>query len=126
MADTRAAPPVPVEFDEDALAEDLAHHPPAARDALDSFRREVDGDGGLARSRLRRCEAEGRDGTRLRGCLKTYLPWPTGRFGLVLLPVAHPTRGLALRAFAYGVRHPQARRTSVYQIADRRHNSASA
>lgn len=126
MADIRARPIVPVRFDEPAIAEDLTHHPPAARHALELFRRKVDRDGGLPMTLLKRCDAEGRDGTRLAGCLKTYVPWPTGRFGLVLLPVAHPTRALALRAFAYGVRHPAARKPSVYQIADRRHNATSA
>lgn len=126
MADIQARPLVPVQFDEHAIAEDLTHHPPAARKALELFRREVDRDGGLSFSLLKRCDEEGRDGTRLAGCVKTYVPWPTGRFGLVLLPVAHPTRPLALRAFAYGVRHPAAHKLSVYQIADRRHNAASA
>jgi hypothetical protein len=126
MADTRAAPSVPVQFNEPAIAEDLTHHPPAARKALELFRREVDRDGGLSFSRLKRCDAEGRDGTRLTGCVKTYVPWPAGRFGLVLLPVAHSTRRLALRAFAYGVRHPAANRLSVYEIADRRHNAEGA
>jgi hypothetical protein len=126
VADTHPAPIVPVEFNEHAIAEDLAHHPPAARTALEQFRREVDRNGGLSFSRLKRCDAEGRDGTRLAGCVKTYVPWPVGRFGLVLLPVAHPTRRLALRGFAYGVRHPAAHKPSVYEIADRRHNAESA
>jgi hypothetical protein len=86
---------VPVEFNEDAIAEDLTYHPSVARRALDLFRREVDRDGGLSFSRLKRCDEEGRDGTRLAGCVKTYVPWPTGRFGLVLLPVAHSTKPLA-------------------------------
>jgi hypothetical protein len=126
VADTQAAPIVPVLFDEHAIAEDLTHHPPAARRALELFRCEVDRDGGLSCSRLKRCEREGRDGTRLAGCVKTYVPWPAGRLGLVLLPVAHPTRPLALRAFAYGVRHPAGNKPSVYEIADRRHNAESA
>ncbi len=126
MADTQAAPMVPVEFNESAIAEDLTHHPPVARKALDLFRREVDRDGGLAFSHLKRCDEEGRDGTRLGGCVKTYVPWPTGRFGLVLLPVAHPTRPLALRAFAYGVRHSATGKPSVYEIADQRHNANNA
>jgi hypothetical protein len=126
VADIQARPIVPAQFDEHAIAEDLAHHPPAARKALELLRREVDRDGGLSFSRLKRCDEEGRDGTRLAGCVKTYVPWPTGRFGLVLLAVAHPRRSLALRAFAYGVRHPAANKLSVYQIADRRHNAASA
>jgi hypothetical protein len=120
VAGTPAGPIVPVAFDESAIAEDLAHHTATARKALDVLRREVDRDGGLPFSRLKRCEDEGRDGTRLGGCVKTYVPWPTGRYGLVLLPVAHPTRALALRAFAYGVRHPEANRPSVYEIASKR------
>lgn len=126
MADTRSAPLVPVEFNEQAIAEDLTHHPSVARRALDLFRREVDRDGGLPFSRLKRCDEAGRDGTRLAGCVKTYVPWPTGRFGLVLLPVAHSTKPLALRAFAYGVRHPPANKPSVYEIADQRYNADRA
>jgi hypothetical protein len=86
-----------VVFDEHAIAEDLAHHPPVARHAVELLRRELDHDGGLPGSRLKRCETEGNDGTRLAGCLKTYVPWPTGGFGLVMLPVAHASRPLALR-----------------------------
>jgi hypothetical protein len=43
-----------------------------------------------------------------------------------MLPVAHPTPRLALRAFAFGVRHPAALKSSVYKIADGRRNAASA
>jgi hypothetical protein len=126
VADTPAGPQFPVVFDEQAIAEDLVHHPPVARHALELLRRELDRDGGLPVSRLKRCEAEGQDGTRLAGCLKTYVPWPTGRFGLVMLPVAHASHPLALRAFAFGVRHPSALKPSVYEIADSRRNAASA
>jgi hypothetical protein len=126
VPDTPAGPLFPVVFDEHAIAEDLAHHPPVARHALELLRRELDHDGGLPTSRLKRCEAEGNDGTRLAGCLKTYVPWPTGRFGLVMLPVAHASRPLALRAFAFGVRHPAGLKPSVYKIADERLNAASA
>lgn len=126
MPDTPAGPIFPVVIDEPAIAEDLAHHPPVARHALELLRRELDRDGGVPVSRLKRCEAEGRDGTRLAGCVKTYVPWPTGRFGLVMLPVIHPARPLALRAFAFGVRHPAALRPSVYEIADKRRNTTSA
>jgi hypothetical protein len=126
VPDAPAGPLFPVVFDEHAIAEDLAHHPPVARHALELLRREIDRDGGIPVSRLKRCEAEGHDGTRLAGCLKTYVPWPTGRYGLVLLPVAHPTRRLVLRAFAFGVRHPAALKPSVYKIADERRNATSA
>jgi hypothetical protein len=74
VADTPAAPIVPVQCNEDAIAEDLTHHPHGARKALDLLRREVDRDGGLSFSRLKRCDEEGRDGTRLAGCVKTYVP----------------------------------------------------
>jgi len=126
VPDAPAGPIFPVVFDEPAIAEDLAHHPPVARNALELLRRELDRDGGLSVSRLKRCEAEGRDGTHLAGCVKTYVPWPTGRFGLVMLPVTHPSRAVALRAFAFGVRHPAALKPSVYEIADRRRNATSA
>lgn len=126
MPDKPAEPVMPVVFDEHSITEDLSHHPPVARHALELLRRDLDRDGGLPVSRLKRCEAEGRDGTRLPGCVKTYVPWPTGRFGLVLTPVSHPTRPLALRAFAFGVRHPSAQKPSVYKIADERRNAKSA
>jgi len=126
VSDTPAGPIFPVVFDEAAIAEDLAHHPPVARHALELLRRELDRDGGIPVSRLKRCEAEGHDGTRLAGCVKTYVPWPTGRFGLVMLPVVHPSRPLALRAFAFGMRHPAALKPSVYKIANIRRNAASA
>ena len=126
MPDTPAGPLFPVVFDEAAIAEDVAHTPPVARHALELLRRELDRDGGIPASRLKRCEAEGNDGTRLAGCLKTYVPWPTGQFGLVMVPVAHSSRPLALRAFAFGVRHPAALKPSVYKIADKRRNSSSA
>ena len=126
MPDTPAGPIFPVVFDEPAITEDLAYHPPVARHALELLRRELDRDGGIPASRLKRCEAEGNDGTRLAGCLKTYVPWPTGQFGVVMLPVAHAARPLALRAFAFGVRHPAALKPSVYKIADQRRNAASA
>ena len=28
--------------------------------------------------------------------MKTYVPWPAGRFGAVILPVSHPERPLGL------------------------------
>jgi hypothetical protein len=126
VPDTPAGSLIPIRFDEQAIADDLSHHPPVACHALELLRRELDRDGGLPVSRLKRCEAEGHDGTRLANCLKTYVPWPTGRFGLVMVPAAHPTRPLALRAFAFGVRHPAALKPSVYKIADERQNAESA
>lgn len=63
MADSPAGPVVPVLFDEHAIAEDLSHLPGTARVALDTFRRELERDNGLSLLRVKRCDAEGRDGT---------------------------------------------------------------
>lgn len=51
------------------------------------------------------CEDDARNGTNLAGCVKTYVPWPDGRFGAVFVAVSHPQRPLGLRAIAFGVRH---------------------
>lgn len=68
------------------------------------------------------CAVEGRDGTQLGGCVKTYVPWPAGRFGGVLVAVSHPERPVGLRVIAFGVRHQprHAHTLSVYEIAHRR------
>jgi hypothetical protein len=71
---------IPVVFNEHAIAEDLAHHPAVARHALELLRRELDRGGGLLVARLKRCEAEGRDGTRLAGGEGSLdiSSWPAG------------------------------------------------
>lgn len=93
--------------------------------ALRAFRKELRRAGGISRSRLMKCQSEARDGTRLGGCVKTYIPWPDGRFGAVFVPTGHPDRPLTLRLLAFGVRHHP--RTSsaktVYEVADIRLNS---
>lgn len=60
----------------------------------------------------------------LGGCVKTYVPWPDGRFGAVLVAVTHPDRPLALRVIAFGVRHhPRGSNApTVYEIAHKRLN----
>jgi len=111
-------------FDDDALEEDLAHLPASVEEALRLFHKEVRRLGGIPKSRLMACQAEGRDGTSLGGCVKTYIPWPDGRFGAVFVAVTHPNRPLALRAIAFGVRHhPRGSNAqTVYEVADRRLN----
>lgn len=49
--------------------------------------------------------------------MKTYAPWPDGRFGVVFVAVSHPERPLGLRAIAFGVRHQPkgAQAKTVYQ-----------
>jgi hypothetical protein len=55
VPDTSAGMVLPVVFDDAAIAEDLSDHPAVARNALDVFRREVERDGGIPFSRLKRC-----------------------------------------------------------------------
>jgi hypothetical protein len=122
MAQTPSEPVFPVGFDEDALAEDLSRLPVSATEALTSFRKELQRQGGLSKSRLKACQAEGRDRTMLDGCVKTYVPWPDGRFGAVFVAVTHPSRPLALRAIAFGIRHhpSESNAATVYEIAHKR------
>lgn len=125
MAGARPEPVFPVGFDDDALTEDLNRLPVSAEVALFAFHKELRRHGGISRSRLMACQAEGRDGTRLEGCVKTYIPWPDGRFGAVLVAVTHPNRPLALRAIAFGVRHHprESNAETVYEVAHRRLNA---
>lgn len=125
---TAEGPIFPVGFDELALAEDLSRLGEGGVRALVGFRREIERQGGLPRKRLMECQADGLDGTRLKGCFKTYAPWPTGRFGAVLIPVSHPSRPVGLRAVAFGVRHHprEANALTVYDIAHRRLNAESS
>jgi hypothetical protein len=124
----QSEPVFPVGFDDDALAEDLDHLPAAAEEALRQFRKATQRQGGIPRSQLMACQAEGRDGTRLAGCVKTYIPWPSGRFGAVLVAVTHPARPLALRAVAFGIRHrpPGSNAPTVYEVANRRINRSTS
>lgn len=69
-----------------ALDEDLAHCTAAGRSAIEKVPSAPSKEG-IPRDWLRRCEAEGRDGTRLGGCVKLYTPQPAGVY-----EVAH--RGL--------------------------------
>lgn len=124
MAEQASVPVFPVGFDEDAIAEDLEGASKGAVEALEGFRKELRLKGGISKDRLKTCLKEGPEGTDLDGCVKTYVPWPEGRFGAVLIAVAHPKRPLALRVIAFGVRHhpPHSHAESVYQVADRRQN----
>jgi hypothetical protein len=69
---------------------------------------------------LRPCDAEARDGTRLGGCAKLYIPQPDGRWGAVFtidMAASKP----ALLLLAVGERHPaRPWKLSVYEIAHRR------
>jgi hypothetical protein len=74
-----------------------------------------------ARIAMRACEPEGRDGTRLAGCAKVYVPLGAepseAPYGVrVRDPADRAGGGLVLRLLAYGERHPQ-RGRSVYERA---------
>lgn len=113
---------VPIVFDEVAITYDLRRLPDSARIALQTLRNRIHRDGGLPTTRLKKCTSEADDATQLPHCLKTYVPWEENKWGLVLIAVAHPQRPFALRAFAYGNRHPSGMTASVYQIAHNRLN----
>lgn len=111
-----------VVFDEVAYAEDTVRSGRAGASVLRSARIRLERDG-TAVSSLRRCEAEGRDGTRLPACFKVYLPEPDGKFGMVLA-LTGDELGLGLHYLAFGIRHhPKGSHApTVYEIAHRRLN----
>jgi hypothetical protein len=103
----------------ESLDEDLAHCTAAGRSAIETMLSALPEEG-ISRDWLRRCEAEGRDGTRLPGCVKVYIPQPAGQWGAVFAAdVEDGTPVLVL--IAVGERHPERPwRPSVYEVAHRR------
>lgn len=119
MTPEASGPRFAVHVDDQALAEDLSHGSDASRAAIRPVVERLRCDGVPARW-LKRCEAEARDGTRLPGCVKLYIPQPAGPWGAVFAAdiAAGAPRLLLL---AVGERHPAAAsRPSVYAIAHRR------
>lgn len=119
MGGAGAGPRFPVRIVDEVLNEDLAHCSPAARAAIERTAAGLREDG-VPGEWLRRCEEEGRDGTRLGGCVKLYIPPPAGQWGAVL--AGHEEAGRpVLVLIAVGERHPaQPWKPSVYEIAHRR------
>ena len=114
-----AGPAFGVHVDEAELAEDLAHATEAAQTAIRSMIDRLKSDGAPP-DWLRKCDAEARDGTRLAGCVKLYIPQPAGRWGAVFLG-GQAGGKLTLFLLAVGERHPGAPwKPSVYEIAHRR------
>lgn len=115
---------VPVVFDDGVLTVDLERLPGAAAVALHAVRARVERIGGLPYTQLAACHSEGRDGTDLAGCVKTYVPWPTGPWGIVFSAGENADLPFALYTIAYGRRHPTGPgQLSVYKIAHRRLNA---
>jgi hypothetical protein len=107
-------------FDEGAFAEDTMRSGRSGAETLREARSRFER-GGVEITALRRCEPEGRDGTKLPACFKVYLPAPNGRFGMVFRFVRN-SDGIALRYLAFGVRHHprNSNAQTVYEIAHRR------
>jgi hypothetical protein len=107
-------------FNEGAFAEDTMRSGRAGAEVLREARNQFERDGVEIKA-LRRCDSEGRDGTRLPSCFKVYLPMPSGKFGMVLRFVRDGD-GLALRYLTFGVRHHprDSNAQTVYVVAHRR------
>lgn len=122
-----------VSFNEDAYAEDMLRCGRNGAAVLRETRSRYEAEG-VEITKLRSCEAEGRDGTKLPGCFKVYLAEPDGKFGMVLRftiseksggkKAAAHTRKVppSLGYLAFGVRHhPKGSHAeTVYQVAHRR------
>lgn len=107
---------------EEVLTEDLARCTSAARVAIESMLTTLREEG-APREWLLRCEEEGQDGTRLKGCVKLYIPQPAGQWGAVLAGDEEASKP-ALVLIAVAERHPaRPWKPSVYEIAHRRINS---
>jgi hypothetical protein len=114
-----AGPRFEVRIVDQLLDEDLAHCTAAGRLAIETML-SVLSEQGIPRAWLRRCEAEGRDGTRLPGCVKAYIPQPAGRWGAVFAADLEDGEPV-LTLIAVGERHPERPwRPSVYEVAHRR------
>ena len=122
MTEQPSGPAFPVHVDRQELAEDLSWASDAGRAAIEPVIERIKAEGAPS-AWLRRCDGEARDGTRLPGCVKLYIPQPVGRWGAVFLGGAMdgtPT----LFLLAVGERHPGPRwRLSVYEVAHRRLHS---
>jgi hypothetical protein len=96
-------PIFPARFDPDTWERDLARSTPAGRAAAEAAKVEYERDG-VPRSHLKPCEPEGRDGTKLPDCAKTYIPRPDGKWGIVFKIVIAENR-VRLEFISFGVRH---------------------
>jgi len=105
MSASRPGPAFGATFDDAALAEDLEHASAPGRAVALDARRQF-GAYGVAVALLRPCLDEGRDGTRLPRCVKTYLPAPAGDWGMVFEVRLSKHGKPVLHCLAFGRRHP--------------------
>jgi hypothetical protein len=112
-----------VAFDDATFAEDLDHNAPGGHTAAQNAREELSKDG-LSPATINACEAEGKDGTRLAGCAKIYLPAPSGPWGMVFELRIDESQRPYMACLAFGLRHPTGPGAlSVYEVADQRLNA---
>lgn len=113
-------------FDQQAFAEDLSHATEAGQRVANTERARIERKG-ISAGELLACDPEARDGTRLGGCVKTYLPQPDGGWGMVFTGDTDAAGRPVLLYLAFGMRHPtHPWQASVYEVADRRLHSPSA
>lgn len=113
-----------VEFDDAAFAEDLEHTSSDTGRTLAERERDKLTADGLPPDRLRRCDANARDGTSLPGCVKIYIPEPDGTWGMVFQLRIDDDGRPFLACLAFGARHPTGPGAlSVYQVAHQRLHS---
>lgn len=112
--------PAPAVFDDTLFDADVQRASDAGAAAARAARKRFEA-GGVPHDELRKCEAEGPEGSQLPSCLKVYLPPPAGRFGMVFQLEIVDGRG-RLQYIAFGVRHhpPESNAESVYRIANGR------
>ena len=119
MSPQPSGPTFEVRVDDRELAEDLAHASEAGQTAIEAMIQSLVVDG-VPAAWLNRCNAEARDGTRLPGCVKLYIPQPAGQWGAVFVGGSVDGRP-KLFLLAVGERHPRTPwQPSVYEIAHRR------
>lgn len=113
------SPRFPARFDGEAFEEDCSHATTAGKRVARQARARYENEGAPV-AELRACQQEGRDGTRLGGCVKVYLPPPDGPWGMVFTGDTDHAQPV-LVCLAFGLRHPRrAYVPSVYRVADSR------
>lgn len=123
----RNLPPVSIRFDREEWQEEVERldERSEARTQAERARREIEG--GKAALDLRKCEADdGASGTRLVGCVKSYVPLgkqgaSDAPFGFVFQLAQNPDGSLVWNFIAFGERHPDNPATrTVYERAHKR------
>jgi len=110
-----------VHLDELAFAEDISHATAAGRRVAVDARRELERDG-VEVGKLLRCQAQGRDGTRLERCVSCICRRraASGEWVVEITRDAN-SAGLVLAYLAFGVGHPgKPWQPSAYQVAHQR------